>query len=103
MPLNSAYYKHGLTLPELLKRVVLSPHELYIAYSDKNANISVQTYKELLGEAKLIAAGLFNLGLHQGDKIIIATHSNRETVEILWGSFSLRTRTNNSPTSCNLF
>ena len=89
MPLNSAYYKHGLTLPELLKRVVLSPHELYIAYSDKNANISVQTYKELLGEAKLIAAGLFNLGLHQGDKIIIATQSNRETVEILWGSFLL--------------
>ena len=87
MPLNSAYYKHGLTLPDLLKRVVLSPLELYTAYSDKNANISVQTYKELLGEAKLIAAGLFNLGLHQGDKIIIATRSNRETVEILWGSF----------------
>ena len=89
MPQKSAYYQPELTLPDLLKRAILKTPELFIGYSDKNSNITVQTYKELLDEAKLIAAGLFNLGLKQGDKIIIATRYGRETIEILWGSFLL--------------
>ena len=33
MPLNSAYYKHGLTLPDLLKRV-RSVHAYNMHYSE---------------------------------------------------------------------
>ncbi len=53
------------------------------------ATQNYQTYRELLGEARLIAAGLSNLGLKQGDKVIIATLYNRETIELLWGCFFL--------------
>jgi acyl-CoA synthetase (AMP-forming)/AMP-acid ligase II len=87
MPQINAYYKPELTLPDLLKRASLTNPDTFIGYSDKNGNLTVQTYKELLDAAKLIAAGLFNLGLKQGDKIIIATGYNRETVEFLWGCF----------------
>jgi len=89
MPPKTEYYQPELTLPDLLDRAILKNPELFIGYSDKNSNLTVQTYKELLDEAKLISAGLFNLGLKQGDKIIIATRYNRETIEMLWGSFLL--------------
>ncbi len=89
MPQKTLYYQPELTLPDLLDRAILKNTELFIGYSDKNSNLTIQTYKELLDEAKLIAAGLFNLGLKQGDKIIIATRYNRETIEMLWGSFLL--------------
>jgi len=89
MPQKTAYYQPELTLPDLLNRAVLKNPKLFIGYSDKNSNLTVQTYKELLGEAKLIAAGLFYLGLKKGDKIILATRYNRETIEMLWGSFLL--------------
>jgi acyl-CoA synthetase (AMP-forming)/AMP-acid ligase II len=62
---------------------------LFTGYSDKNGKITIQTYKDLQTKAKMIAAGLFNLDLKQGDKIIIATQDNRETIELLWGSFLL--------------
>lgn len=89
MPPKTEYYQPELTLPDLLHRAILKNPGLSIGYSDKNSSITIQTYKELLDEANLIAAGLFNLGLKQGDKIIIATRYNRETVELLWGSFLL--------------
>jgi acyl-CoA synthetase (AMP-forming)/AMP-acid ligase II len=89
MPQKTAYYQPELTLPDLLNRAILENPALFIGYSDKNSNLTIQTYKELLRDAKLIAAGLFNLGLKQGDKIIIATRYGRETIEILWGSFLL--------------
>lgn len=89
MPQKSAYYQPELILPDLLNRAILKNPELSIGYLDKNTNLTIQTYKDLLDEAKLIAAGLFNLGLKQGDNIIIATRYNREIIEFLWGSFLL--------------
>lgn len=89
MPLKNEYYHPGLTLPDLLKRAILKHPDLSTGYYDKNSRLTVQTYKELLDEANRIAAGLFRLGLKKGDKIIIATRYNRETIEILWGSFLL--------------
>jgi acyl-CoA synthetase (AMP-forming)/AMP-acid ligase II len=89
MPQKSEYYYPELTLPDLLNRTIVKNPNLFISYCDKNNNYSVQTYKELLYEAKGIASGLFNIGLKQGDKIIIATRYKRETVEMLWGSFLL--------------
>jgi len=89
MPPTTAYYQPGLTLPDLLNRAVARNPGLFIGYYDKSNNLTIQTYGELLGEAKLIAVGLFNLGLKKGDKIIIATRHNRETIEMLWGAFLL--------------
>lgn len=89
MPQPNGYYQPGLTLPDLLPRAIRNHPDLNVGYSDKNSVVTIQTYAELYEEAKRIAAGLFKLGLKQGDKIIIATRSNRETVELLWGAFLL--------------
>ena len=89
MPEMSKYYQHELTLPDLLYRAVRNHQDLFVAYSDKNGILTVQTYVDLLAKAKMVASGLFNLGLKQGDKVIIATQNNQETVELLWGSFLL--------------
>ena len=89
MPPKTEYYEPKLTLPAILDRAILRYPDLAIEYYDKNSNLTVQTYRELREEAKGIAAGLFKLGLKTGDKIIIATRLNRETIEILWGSFLL--------------
>lgn len=89
MPDISTYYQTELTLPDLLKRASIKHPDLFVGYSDKNGNIVVQTYVELLEEAKRVAAGLYNLGLKKGDKLIIATLTNKETIELLWGCFLL--------------
>ncbi len=89
MPETSMYYQPELTLPDLLTRALRIHPDLFIGYSDKNGDLSIQTYKDLHSKAKMIAAGLFNLGLKQGDKMIIATQYNQETIELLWGSFLL--------------
>ena len=89
MPDISVYYQPELTLPDLLKRASINHPDLFIGYSDKNGSILVQTYGDLLQEAKRVAVGLFNLGLKKGDKLIIATQNNSETIELLWGCFLL--------------
>jgi len=89
MPQTNEYYHYGLTLPALLKRAAVKQPELCIGYFDKNSTLTTQTYGQLLSEARRVAAGLHKLGLKQGDKIIIATRLNRETIEFLWGSFLL--------------
>ncbi|MCX6245553.1 MAG: AMP-binding protein [Bacteroidetes bacterium] len=85
----TSYYQPELTLPDLLKRAADRNPDLCTGYYDKNNILTFQTYKELLSEAKKIAGGLSAIGLNKGDKIIIATKSNRETIEILWGAFFL--------------
>ena len=89
MPLPNAYYQPDLTLPDLLYRAALDPNDLYIGYVNETGSIVKQTYKKLLIEAKRIASGLSKLGLKQGDKVIIATRYNQETIELLWGCFLL--------------
>ena len=89
MPEKSNYYQPELTLPDLLNRAILIHPELYIGYVNEGGNLTTRTYSDLLGDARQIASGLFNLGLKQGDKVIIATRYNQETIELLWGSFLL--------------
>lgn len=89
MPQNSPHYQAELTLPDLLKRAVSRDPDLYAAFYDKNSNLTFLTYKELLDEANKIAAGFYRLGLKKGDKIIIATRTNRDTMEVLWGCFMM--------------
>ncbi len=89
MPELSAYYQPELTLPDLLSRAARDPHDLFIGYVDEFGTVTKQTYQDLYVAAKQIASGFSNLGLKQGDNIIIATRYNRETIELLWGSFLL--------------
>ena len=89
MPDLSVYYQPELTLPDLLHRAIDNHPDLFVGYSDKNGLLSIQTCKELFEEAERIATGFFNLGLRQGDKMIIATQDNQETIELLWGCFLL--------------
>ena len=89
MPETSEYYQPELTLPDLLNRAINLHPDLFIGYYDKNGSLTIQTYKDLLVKAELIATGLYNLGLRQGDKIIISVQDNQKTIELLWGSFLL--------------
>ena len=87
MPENSAYYQPELTLPDLLKRAAAYPAPLYTGYMDEKGEIDRQTYAELLNEATSLACGLQALGMLSGDKAIIATRQNRETITLLWACF----------------
>ncbi|MCK9219779.1 MAG: AMP-binding protein [Bacteroidales bacterium] len=89
MPVMSEYYHPELTLPDLLNRAIRNHPDAFIGYIDKNGKLIIQTYEELRAKAKMIAAGLFNLGLKQGDTLIISTQYNQETIELLWGCFML--------------
>ena len=89
MPVTNEYYQPELTLPDLLYRAILKHPDLYVGYADKNGGSEIQTYTDLLAESKRIASGLHHLGLRQGDKLIIATQNNRETIGLLWGCFLL--------------
>ncbi|MDD4603533.1 MAG: AMP-binding protein [Bacteroidales bacterium] len=89
MPVTSEYYQPELVFPDLLNRAVRNHPDSSIGYIDKNGILTIQTYKDLHTKAKMIAAGLFNLGLKQGDTLIISTQYNQETIELLWGCFML--------------
>ena len=87
MPELSRYYKPELTLPDLIKRAAVFEHPLFIGYVDETGSSQQQTYAQLYDEARRITIGLNNLGLKKGDKVIIATLQNRETITLLWGCF----------------
>jgi acyl-CoA synthetase (AMP-forming)/AMP-acid ligase II len=87
MPEISNYYQPELTLPALLKRAAEFDEDLYIGYMQENGEINRQTYRELYAEALQLASGLQHLGMKTGDKVIIATQNNRETISLLWGCF----------------
>ncbi|MFA6950900.1 MAG: AMP-binding protein [Lentimicrobiaceae bacterium] len=87
MPEISTYYNPSLTLPAILKRAVSSPVTKYIGYYNESGEGVMQSYPQLWSEASLVAIGLYNEGLKQGDKLIIATQSNSETLTLLWACF----------------
>jgi acyl-CoA synthetase (AMP-forming)/AMP-acid ligase II len=89
MPEKSEYYQPELTLPDLLIRAARINPDLFIGYYDKDGSLTTQTYRDLLTSAEHIATGLVNLGLGQGDKLIIAVQDNQEIIELLWASFLL--------------
>lgn len=89
MPEINQYYQPALTLPDLIKRAASLPESLFTGYMNDKGLITTETYRELYAGAKQIASGLQNLGMQQGDKVIIATLHNRETINLLWGCFLL--------------
>jgi acyl-CoA synthetase (AMP-forming)/AMP-acid ligase II len=76
-----------LTLPVLLRRAVARYPLLGIHYVQENGSVSSQTYTELLEQSTSIACGLLSMGMKAGDKAIIATENNRETITLLWACF----------------
>jgi len=60
-------------------------HGIY--YVHENGLEELQTYAELLEEAYTLASGFLHEGFKQGDKIIIATLNNRQTIASFWGCF----------------
>lgn len=58
-----------------------------IHYVHENGFIEKQTYAELLSEAYELACGFRNDGKLPGEKVIIATLTNRQTITSLWGCF----------------
>ncbi len=87
MPLISSYYQPELTLPAILRRASEASDNPVIGFFHENGETSTLTYPALLSEATHIAIGLVNEGLRPGDKMIIATATNRETLILLWAGF----------------
>lgn len=75
------------TLPVLLRRAAAEYPLLGIHYVQEDCSVDSQTYAELLKQATAIACGLLSMGMKAGDKAIIATENNRETITLLWGCF----------------
>ncbi len=86
MPQLSEYYNQSLTLPDILRRAASASENTVIGLLNDSGEDTI-TYSQLLKEATIIAVGLVNEGIKKGDKVIIATDNNRETLVILWGCF----------------
>ncbi|MBK7214374.1 MAG: AMP-binding protein [Bacteroidales bacterium] len=76
-----------ITLPEMLRRAAQQFPSLGITYVLDDGKTHFQSYSELYQKAQSMASGLRSLGLEAGNKAIIATDINRETITCLWGCF----------------
>lgn len=86
MPERSGFYNSKLTLPDILKRAAAT-EGAFIGFIDEKGHEDKITYAELLSEATTLAKGLVNKGVKPGDKVIIATDANKQTLKLLWGCF----------------
>ena len=77
----------GLTLPDFLRHAAKAFPDLGIYYVREDGTTDRQLYPELLKEAESLAFGLQQSGYKAGDKAMIATESNRETINCLWACF----------------
>lgn len=87
MTKRSSHYNSLLTLPDLLKRAAAGNGDELIGFLDENGRSDTISYSGLLAEASVIAIGLQNAGVTKGDKLIIATARNKETMTLLWAAF----------------
>jgi acyl-CoA synthetase (AMP-forming)/AMP-acid ligase II len=76
-----------LTLPDFLRRAASEFPLLGINYIHEDGSVDLQLYPELLNEAESLANGLQSLGKKAGEKAIIVTECNRETITSLWACF----------------
>jgi len=86
MALKSEHYNPELTLPDILKRAASTPGA-FIGFIDEKGLEDKITYADLLLESTRLAVGLVNKGVKSGDKVIIATDTNKQTLKLLWGCF----------------
>lgn len=73
------------TLPGKLRYAALKHPELGIFLVGEESNTQFLSYADLLRLAEGIAGSIMGLGMRKGDKAIIATETNRETLLLLWG------------------
>lgn len=76
-------------MPSLLERVASQGSRSGIGFYDKKGRHTWLTYSELKLKAESAAGGLYKTGLGKGDKLIIATRDNSETIQLLWAAFLL--------------
>ncbi len=74
----------GLTLPDFLRHAAKEFPNLGIYYVREDGTTDRQLYPELLKDVESLAFGLQLSGYKAGDKAIIATETNRETINSLW-------------------
>ena len=73
------------TLPEVLERAAREVTGNCIVYLKHEGEEVVQSYAELLAGASRILAGLRQLGLRAGDKVILLLERNPDTISAFWG------------------
>lgn len=76
-----------LTLPEILQNAATVYPDKGISYLSDDGNLTFQAYSDLLTKAERFATGLNRIGIKAGEKLIIATDLNQETIISLWGCF----------------
>jgi len=76
-----------VTLPEQLRKASTHFPNLGTYYIREDGVADFQSYSQLLEEASTMASGLISLGMNPGDKAIIATTENRQTITVLWACF----------------
>lgn len=84
---RSPYYSKSLILPDLLFRAASDKTGKSIGFINEKGESDQISYSTLLDEAIKLSVGMSNAGVKPGDKIIIATSYNRETLCLLWGAF----------------
>ncbi len=82
---TSKYYHDKLTLPDILRRAASSG--AITGFIDDKGTETTLSYADLLAEAEKINIGLRNAGIVSGDKIIIASECNRDSIVLLWAAF----------------
>jgi len=75
---------HPPTLTEALVKTAGLYSERGVTYIFGDGRVQVQTYSELLEEARLLRAGLEEAGLVPGDFAIFQTATVRETLPLFW-------------------
>jgi len=77
----------NLTLTACLQHTAEKYPAHGIYYVHENGLNEIQTYADLLDEAYALASGFIESGYKPGDKIIISTLVNRQTITAIWGCF----------------
>lgn len=74
-----------LTLPQMLQYTANQFPDRGIGYIQDDGSEIFQSYSQLVAQAVRVLAGLHQLGLKAGDKLILALSRNEEFIPAFWG------------------
>lgn len=75
------------TLSQALARAASQKDKKGILYLQPDGREIFQSYADLCKEAELMLGGLYKLGLHAGDKVILQVEDNQDYLPLLWACF----------------
>lgn len=75
------------TLPEHLFQTAAKYPDRGVNYVHPDGSSTLESYPDLLAHAKRLLNGLKNLGIQEGDKVILALEKNSEIIPVLWACF----------------